>query len=1443
LSSAILENKTCLPIAMLVIAGFATSADAVPRTWIGGNVDWVDGIGNNANWTQSDEPDLDDEAVFNTPNTVNLGSGNLVNGLTLSGGIDLNTATFLLTVDGLASLTGSGTSLTIPTSGSLLPDSVSISSSSVLSLQGGFVGMSEEAGDGLFDINAAGTLSGFGTVTLSDIPAAVTSLITNDGTISASRSPLIIFGEPAAGTLTITATTGLNARIDLDGTTEGGTVNVFRNQTLDINGNLSDAFSGTMNLYHNSHIVLDSAMTLGAGVINVDNGLIDNPIPTPDVPAGTAYFNGALTQTGGTINVIDTDGQLKLNVFNMTGGDFVNNGLVIFNLASATIGVGANFTMPGSTSSLTLMPNVTVTVNQADFNADGGGASTNVITLESGSLLDLNLGVGADNSIGSRLELNGGTLAVTYSPTNAWFIDRQINANSGTSTITGDPVTISSAVVQTFGGGTLIFSNPSTWTTSTLNSTGLTQLSTATFTGTGTFQGTGTLRLQGTSTFSGNTTVNTSTFDWDGTTLGHTLRVTDGVTLTINSTNVENFNESLQVGGNAAALMVNGPASWNMQGTLTTNSSAVGVATVGGTSRLVLDGGTMLVTGDTTVSSPITFGSSSTTTVSPGATLTVNGSTIFDGGTVTGTGRFDPAGANTVNSSSTISVTNFNFDRGNWTVNNGATLAVTVGDYDPDVAVNAFGSSILLNSSHISVNTGDTEFVMANTLTMNAATGIASWSGEPIDIGNDAGIADGVLNVTGTNNAIIHAAVDFNSDANVNIAAGASLLLNNLVNFDSVNGVNNALITGTGTLRFSNAVNVNESTTISMAGGSVDLDGVDTLGEFIIVDAPFTINAASVLSFGRVNVGGTNTISVDNSTGTGVLTINLDNAANTWTLNPEGVLSLINDNTEATLLAGNHAILNGAVGVFGDVRSTARVTMGGTFNINTAGQPFRLGGGSTSTEPNRLTGGLVQGTGILGADTGRALHGFGTINTSIDFDGTANLKADDGTLTVTGSFVDVNVLGTADADGVLNIPAAWNNGGGAIGAVTLNGGTLTGGAITNDLATGITGFGFVESQIFNNTSIAATGSGQTLVFQTAGNNDDWDGPTNIGQLIANPNATLELRDNLGFNYFGNATVGANATLFANGFELRFDPTSNLSLASGAKYTSTNSTIFHCPIQVTAGTATIQINGTATFSAASATTLTGNLRLSSNTSVIAVGAEFSGGGSLINESGRTLRIFDGVTVGDLGATVLNDGTLALGSTGAAGQVGLASYQQSTTGAYQVEIGGSSINDYDILSATGVAQLSGNLNLSLIGGYNPAYGQVHTIVTAGSVSGTFNTVSGFSQTTQKSWLVTYLPTSVRVSTVIPGDANLDYKVNTLDFNILAGKFSQLNQGWGGADFNFDNVTNSLDFNILLSTYGFSVPAPAAQPSSLGAVVPEPGLLSMLAIPAVLLKRRRR
>jgi hypothetical protein len=63
---------------------------------------------------------------------------------------------------------------------------------------------------------------------------------------------------------------------------------------------------------------------------------------------------------------------------------------------------------------------------------------------------------------------------------------------------------------------------------------------------------------------------------------------------------------------------------------------------------------------------------------------------------------------------------------------------------------------------------------------------------------------------------------------------------------------------------------------------------------------------------------------------------------------------------------------------------------------------------------------------------------------------------------------------------------------------------------------------------------------------------------------------------------------------------------------------------------------------------------------------------------------------------------------------------------------------------------------------------------------------------------------------VHVFMPGDATLNNKVDTLDFNLLAGSFSLKGRGFSEGDFNYDGTVDSIDFNGLVANYGKSIPA---------------------------------
>jgi hypothetical protein len=800
----------------------------------------------------------------------------------------------------------------------------------------------------------------------------------------------------------------------------------------------------------------------------------------------------------------------------------------------------------------------------------------------------------------------------------------------------------------------------------------------------------------------------------------------------------------------------------------------------------------------------------------------------------------------------TINQTNFNFDGSGAggtviTVNSQGSLILNVTDYDSDAATNAFDGTITLNNGDASVTSGDAEFVMDGVLNMSSTVEgeIVAWTGEAFDLGNDAGSLDADLNVTGTQQSQFGSPIDFNADADVNVAAGATLAFLSTVNFDTVNGGNNAEFTGAGRMAFSAAVNVNEAATLNMVGGAVDLDGLDNVGDFVNVDAPLVINAATMSSFGRANGGGgVNTLDVNNSVGLGVLTVNLDDPNAEWTLNSQGVMNLVNDNTEATLLAGSDVNVNGTVNVTGDVRTTARLDIGSTavININTAGQPLRLGGGDGGADLNTISGGTVSGVGQLGADTGKGLQGFGAINADVAFVGTANLRASGGTLTIGGDIVDVNILGTADNTGILNVTNPWETDGGAggsIGAVVLNGGTLQGATITNDNATGLQGNGTITSRVINTSKIVATNGG-TLVIQTVGNNNDWDGAANVGELEA-LSADLEMIDTTDpvhppvRSFGGSVRVINDNLIYANGFALDFQPGSSLELEDEATYRASSSTDIGGTVTIGAGAdATIQVtnNYFLTFETGSVTTLDGNLTLKNNNINIEQGAVFNNGsGALIIPDGSHM-VADNQA--DIDVLLNMDGAFRPGNFNGIGRVDLFDYQQGETGELYVELIGTSLNQFDRLVASGDLVLDGYLNIDIDeispgNPFVPALGQTFNIITGNSVTGTFDYADVSGMPAGLAFHINYLANAVQLQVVnkpiFSADFDEDGDVDPTDLAIWKNAFN-LNQ-LGDAD--GDNDSDGADFLLWQQQFGSAPAVAVAQPAA--AAVPEPSAMALL------------
>ena len=198
---------------------------------------------------------------------------------------------------------------------------------------------------------------------------------------------------------------------------------------------------------------------------------------------------------------------------------------------------------------------------------------------------------------------------------------------------------------------------------------------------------------------------------------------------------------------------------------------------------------------------------------------------------------------------------------------------------------------------------------------------------------------------------------------------------------------------------------------------------------------------------------------------------------------------------------------------------------------------------------------------------------------------------------------------------------------------------------------------------------------------------------------------------------------------------------------------------------------------------------------------------------------------------------------------------------TTTQSQFELGGSVAGTgYDqIVQTAAVAgdstTLAGELQLSTLYGYVPAYGTSHRLIAAALLgSGRFAKVTGHKLSADRWLAVTYDATGVSVTAALPGDATVNGTVNFDDLIPLAQNYNKPTlQTWATGDFTGDGKVNFDDLIPLAQHYNGHVTAGAL--TSLGgetfasdwalaqSLVPEPTTMVALGAGSLIGNRRRR
>lgn len=237
---------------------------------------------------------------------------------------------------------------------------------------------------------------------------------------------------------------------------------------------------------------------------------------------------------------------------------------------------------------------------------------------------------------------------------------------------------------------------------------------------------------------------------------------------------------------------------------------------------------------------------------------------------------------------------------------------------------------------------------------------------------------------------------------------------------------------------------------------------------------------------------------------------------------------------------------------------------------------------------------------------------------------------------------------------------------------------------------------------------------------------------------------------------------------------------------------------------------------------------------------------AGSGTLTLVDGATVNAGGTVSVGAEGLLIGRgtvDGSLSNSGRVAPGQsIGALTvnggYQQMAAGKLQVELSGSTAGQFDTLGSSGLATLTGTLDvdLGLVGGnpYEPQMGNTYQLVTASSgVSGQFTSAELPTLATGRMWQVRYSVNAVTLAVTLAGDYNDNGIVDAADYTVWRNLFGAVNDPRADGDTN--GVVNVADFNVWKANFGLSAGAGAVV---LAANVPEPTTLAYVTVLLALL-----
>jgi|GEM_PF-4650111 len=863
--------------------------------------------------------------------------------------------------------------------------------------------------------------------------------------------------------------------------------------------------------------------------------------------------------------------------------------------------------------------------------------------------------------------------------------------------------------------------------------------------------------------------------------------------LVINGLLTDDFNGAMTI-GNANSVTMNNP--WVLGGnTGTIVFTADGVLNLnGGTTSLtgaVLNGALVTVEGDINVgasgfgviNAPTTFVPGATVVVNTGATLELNNTTTYQGGSHTGAGLLRWDDNVIISGDTTIAVAQLDFDGflplATVTVNNAVTLTIDSLITDPP-------SGTINNSGTMNVNGGawsNDGTIILSTGAIGGASQFTNGAGARLTVNAGASFitAPSVFNATSDN--VLNGTLRL--QGNSTIAGGSwsgigtlslddqSTTFTGNTTLGMANFNMDGLIIGTG------SVNINSGVTVIVSGAITDVFD-STLN---INSGSLTVNGGAWSSSGDVNLAGTTPGVAAAITG------------QPFTNNSSGVINITGGTNSPGVAAGDDGSAGGPEGgTGGGVISTGTFVNSGNINVGT-------------NSLGRITGNITFNASsdvIINTGGELSLQGPTTYNGG-NYTGAGVLTQDTGAMTVAAN----TTIGVATYD--------WDGGDtGTFSTTTVNPGvtfTINSSAIDDD--------GDGVNDPYESTATVASG---VLVVNTAA---PWGMAGTLSLINTGAGVPTLAGQEMILRGQINSTGAAQITagLINGGGTVNTNAGSTL-VDTGAFRTTAANTLTKI------GPGTWNVQGAQSHVAGAQLNIdNGNVQFSQDAG--AGGANLtvihSGTALLLNQSQHLARLIidTGATATMIGAG--NDNVLRMstfGITGGAVPTGTLNLADENM-----------IVDYDAASPLAIltAQVASGRN-----GGNWLGAGIRSS-TAAANPGTL--ALGIVEAAAIIPPALFAGESVDATTILLrltllGDANLDRAVNLDDFTRLAAAFGMPGSVWSSGDFNYDGFTNLDDFTALAANFGLNVPADLPR----GSAVPEPSL-GLLMFGAALLGRRNR